>query len=87
MMKLLKKDSRMDPRSSKMSFCTLWVKWLRVLFAAKSVKLDCFLLLVDETKDISKKEQVTFVLRCIDPKEATICNVRIIIILYVVLYV
>lgn len=31
-----------------------------------------FSILVDETKDISKKEQVTFVLRCIDPKEATI---------------
>ena len=28
--------------------------------------------MVDETKDISKKEQVTFVLRCIDSKEATI---------------
>lgn len=31
-----------------------------------------FSILVDETKDISKKEQLTFVLRCIDPKEATI---------------
>lgn len=31
-----------------------------------------FSILVDEAKDISKKEQLTFVLRCIDPKEATI---------------
>ena len=31
-----------------------------------------FLILVDETKDISKKEQITFVLRCIDCKEAAI---------------
>jgi len=30
-----------------------------------------FSILVDESKDISRKEQVTFVLRCIDPKEAT----------------
>ena len=29
-----------------------------------------FSILVDETKDISKKEQITFVLRCIDHKEA-----------------
>ena len=31
-----------------------------------------FSVLADETKDISKKEQLTFVLRCIDSKEATI---------------
>ena len=31
-----------------------------------------FSILVDETKDISKKEQITFVLRCIDPKEGTV---------------
>ena len=31
-----------------------------------------FLILVDETKDISKKQQITFVLRCIDCKEAAI---------------
>ena len=31
-----------------------------------------FSILVDETKDISKKEQITFVLRCIDCKEAAI---------------
>ena len=31
-----------------------------------------FSILVDETKDISKKEQITFVLRCIDRKEAAI---------------
>ena len=31
-----------------------------------------FWILVDETKDISKKEQITFVLRCIDRKEAAI---------------
>jgi len=31
-----------------------------------------FLLLVDESKDILEKEQLTLVLRCTDPKETTI---------------
>ena len=42
------------------------------IICCKIRKAGLFSILVDESKDISRKEQVTFVLRCIDPKEATI---------------
>ena len=45
---------------------------VQTIICCKVREAGLFSVLVDETKDISKKEQLTFVLRCIDPKEATI---------------
>ena len=39
------------------------------IICCKICKAGLFSILVDESKDISRKEQVTFVLRSIDPKE------------------
>ena len=45
---------------------------VQTIICCKIREAGLFSILVDETKDISKKEQLTVVLRCIDPKEATI---------------
>ena len=47
-------------------------KMVQSIVYCKVCEAGLFSFLVDETKDISKKEQITFVLRCIDPKEGTV---------------
>jgi len=47
-------------------------KMVQSVICCKVREAGLFSILVDETKDISKKEQITFVLRCIDPKEGTV---------------
>ena len=47
-------------------------KMVQSIVCCKVREAGLFSILFDETKDISKKEQITFVLRCIDPKEGTV---------------
>ena len=59
-------------RSIQNNFLKLLGKMVQSIVCCKVCEPGLFLILVDETKDISKKEQITFVLRCIDPKEGTV---------------